>query len=122
MAHAPPRVDVCDVDPGLVRIVERAVPGARVLRAKALGTDDASPGERLTTKAAGYGIPICIDLEVSGEPRRVVLHGSSANAFGHDRRADRAAELLLAADTYDSIPAHTRVLDVGAFRRDGTSV
>ncbi|HVJ17134.1 MAG TPA: aminoglycoside phosphotransferase family protein [Polyangiaceae bacterium] len=110
------------VDPGLVRIVERAVPGARVLRAKVLGSDDASAGEQPTSKAAGYGIPIRIDIEVSGQTRRVVLHGSSANQFGHDRRADRAAELLLAADTYGSIPAHSRVLDVGAFRRDGTSV
>jgi hypothetical protein len=110
------------LDPELVRIVERAIPGARVLRARAFGTDDAAVGEQVTTKAAGYGIPIRIDIEVSGESRRVVLHGSSANDFGHDRRADRAAELLLAADTYASIPAHTRVLDVGAFRRDGTSV
>lgn len=122
MAHDPSASEAYAVDPGLVRIVERAVPGARVLRARAIATDDASPGEQLTTKAAGYGIPIRIDIEVSGEPRRLVLHGSSANQFGHDRRADRAAELLLAADTYGSIPGHTRVLDVGAFRRDGTSV
>jgi hypothetical protein len=111
-----------DIDPELVRIVERAVPGARVLRARALGTDDASAGEQLTTKAAGYGTPVRIDLEVSGEAKRLVLHGTSANQFGHDRRSDRAAELLLAADTFDSIPLHTRVLDVGALKRDGTSV
>lgn len=122
MALAPSVTEMLDVDPGLVRIVERAIPGARVLRARALGTDDASQGEQVTTKAAGYGIPIRIDIEVRGEARCVVLHGSSANQFGHDRRADRAAELLLAADTYGSIPSHTRVLDVGAFRRDGTSV
>lgn len=111
-----------DADPALVRIVERAIPGARVLRARPLGTDDASSGAQVTTKAAGYGIPIRIDIDVDGETRRVVLHGSSANQFGHDRRADRAAELLLAADTYGSIPSHARVLDVGAFRDDGTSV
>lgn len=122
MAFDPFVTAVPDVDPGLVRIVERAVPRARVLRAKPLGADDASPGPQVTTKSTGYGIPIRIDIEVNGQARRVVLHGSSANQFGHDRRSDRAAELLLAADTYDSIPAHTRVLDVGAFRRDGTSV
>lgn len=122
MAPELPIADARAIDPGLVRLVERAIPGARVLRARAFGTDDASSEEQVTTKAAGYGVPIRIDIEVGGEPRRVVLHGSSANEFGHDRRADRAAELLLAADTYGSIPAHTRVLDVGAFRRDGTSV
>jgi thiamine kinase-like enzyme len=111
-----------DAEPALVHLVERAIPGARVLRARTFGTDDASVGEQVTTKAAGYGIPIRIDIEVDGETRRVVLHGSSANQFGHDRRADRAAELLLAADTYGSIPSHVRVLDVGAFRNDGTSV
>jgi len=113
---------VRDLDPGLVRIVERAIPGARVLRAKPLGTDDTSAGAQVTAKSAGYGIPIRIHIEVNGHQRCVVLHGSSANQFGHDRRSDRAAELLLAADTYGSIPAHTQVLDVGAFRRDGTSV
>jgi hypothetical protein len=111
-----------NVDPGIVRIVERAIPGSRTLRASVLGADQASRGEQVTTKAAGYGIPIRIDLELNGEPRTVVLHGSSANRFGHDRRADRAAELLLAADTQGSIPRHSRVLDVGAFRSDGTSV
>ncbi len=111
-----------DVDPELVRIVQRAVPGARVLQAVTLGPDEASRGHQVTAKSVGYGIPIRIDADVAGQERRFVLHGSSANQFGHDRRADRAAELLLAADSFASIPLHTRALDVGAFRRDGSSV
>src|SRR5687767_7732441 len=111
-----------DVDPELSRIVRRAVPRARILSAVAMGPDDASPSQSITAKSAGYGIPIRIDVEVDGQRRSFVLHGSSANQFGHDRRADRAAELLLAADTFASIPRHTRALDVGAFRRDGSSV
>ena len=87
-----------------------------------MGPDDASPSQSITAKSAGYGIPIRIDVEVDGQRRSFVLHGSSANQFGHDRRADRAAELLLAADTFASIHRHTRALDVGAFRRDGSSV
>lgn len=110
------------IDPELARIVHRALPNARVLRAVALGNDDAVGGRQLTAKAAGYGIPIRIDVDDDGHRRAFVLHGTSANQFGHDRRADRAAELLLAADTYASIPGHARALDVGAFRSDGTSV
>jgi aminoglycoside phosphotransferase (APT) family kinase protein len=110
------------VDPELARIVERAAPGALIIRAKALGTDETSDQQQTTAKAAGYGIPIRIDVEVHGQARSFVLHGSSANQFGHDRRADRAAELLLAADTYGRIPQHVRALEVGAFRPDGSSV
>jgi streptomycin 6-kinase len=110
------------VDPELMRIVNRALPGARLLRAVTLGADDAAEALDETAKVAGYGAPVRIDVEVAGERRSLVLHQASPNPFGHDRRADRAAELLLAADTFDTIPEHTRVLDVGAFRRDGASI
>jgi hypothetical protein len=119
--HAGSAPDV-DVDPELERIVHRALPRARVLRAVALGTDEAAGASGATVKAAGYGIPIRIDVEADGALSTLVLHGTSSNRFGHDRRADRAAELILAADTFDSIPRHAPALDVGAFRRDGQSV
>jgi streptomycin 6-kinase len=110
------------IDPELARIVERAAPGARIVRAVTLGPDQSSGEDLATVKATGYGIPIRIDVELEGRPQSFVLHGSSANQFGHDRRADRAAEVLLAADSFASIPQHVRALDVGAFRRDGSSV
>ncbi len=113
---------VQDIDPELQRIVARVAPGARIQRAVRLGIDDGASADQATAKSAGYGVPIRIDVEVGPERRSFVLHGTSANDFGHDRRADRAAELLLAADTYGSIPRHVRALEVGAFRRDGTSV
>jgi hypothetical protein len=110
------------IDPELARIVERANPGARVLRITTLGPDDGAAGHQRTAKAVGYGIPVRIDAEIAGAVKSFVLHGSAANPFGHDRRADRAAELLLAADTFELIPKHVRPLDVGAFRRDGSSL
>jgi aminoglycoside phosphotransferase (APT) family kinase protein len=119
---APVETNSPAIDPELERIVRRTSPSAQVLRAVTLGSDDAIGVHQATAKAAGYGIPIQIDVEDSGQRRTFVLHGTSANQFGHDRRADRAAELLLAADTYGSIPGHARALDVGAFRRDGTSI
>lgn len=117
-----PTADAQGIDPELERIVRRAVPNARLLGAVALGNDDAVGVRELTAKGAGYGIPIRIDVEVDGRRRAFVLHGTSPNQFGHDRRADRAAELLLAADTFGSIPGHAQALDVGAFRSNGTSV
>jgi hypothetical protein len=126
---APPTVpqnpfneDARGIDPELERIVRRASPTAKVLRAVTFDSDDATGVRQATAKAAGYGIPVKIDVDDAGRQRTFVLHGTSANQFGHDRRADRAAELLLAADTYGSIPGHAPVLDMGAFRRDGASI
>ena len=51
-----------------------------------------------------------------------MLHGASNNAFGHNRRSDRAAEMLLASDTIDGIPRHAKLLDVGAYRLNGGTI
>ncbi len=65
-------------------------------------------------KHIGYGEPALLRYRVRGEERRAVLHTMAPNWFDHDRRADRAALVLLAADTFDRVPHHSRVLDVGA--------
>jgi hypothetical protein len=65
-------------------------------------------------KHIGYGEPALLRYRARGEERRAVLHTMAPNWFGHDRRADRAALVLLAADTFHRIPRHSRVLDVGA--------
>jgi hypothetical protein len=72
-------------------------------------------------KQIGYGEPllVCYRRAGSDEERRAVLHTMQPSWFGHDRRADRAALVLLAADTYDALPRHTRVLDVGAIGARG---
>jgi hypothetical protein len=100
----------------LQRLVEAALPGARIVAVEALGVDAKPSGA--STKGTGYGAPLRIDLELDGAPRSVVLHTATANAFGHDRRADRAAEVLLAADTFGAVARHVRALDVGAYRGD----
>lgn len=101
-------------DPRLQRLVEAALPGAHIVAVEALGVDTKPSGS--STKGAGYGAPLRLDLELQGERRTVVLHTATANAYGHDRRADRAAEALLAADTFGAVPRHVRALDVGAYR------
>jgi len=77
-------------------------------------------------KHIGYGEPALVRYRVGGRvggrEQRAVLHTMAPNWFGHDRRSDRAALVLLAADTYAEVPRHTRVLDVGAFDARGELV
>ena len=73
-------------------------------------------------KHIGYGEPALVRYRAGGREKRCVLHTMAPNWFGHDRRADRAALVLLAADTYGDLPRHTRVLDVGAFDAEGSLV
>jgi hypothetical protein len=102
---------------GLGALVARVFPGGRLLGVCSLGNDSANA---LTSrKGAGYGAPLAIQVEVGGETRRMVLHTATRNQFGHDRRADRAAEMLLAYDSFERIPNHVRALEVGAWTRDG---
>jgi hypothetical protein len=101
----------------LRQIVDGALPGAQILRVLPLGADTVKADE--TKKASGYGVPLRIDVLFANHVRSLVLHTATSNEFGHDRRADRAQEIVLAADTFGSIPNHVRALDVGAYRADG---
>lgn len=98
----------------LQRLVGRALPGAQIVRVLPLKADTAIADE--SVKGGGYGAPLRLDVIHEGRPKSLVLHTVTSNQFGHDRRADRAAEVLLAADTFGTIPRHVAVLDVGAYR------
>ncbi|WP_437731207.1 aminoglycoside phosphotransferase family protein [Sorangium sp. So ce1335] len=103
---------------GSVRqLVEAVLPDARVVDVTTLGPDSAR--DDLTEKAAGYGVPRRITVaRRDGATQRLVLHTSTADTFGHERRSDRAAEMLLAFDTFGSIPAHVQIVDVGTLTSD----
>jgi prepilin-type processing-associated H-X9-DG protein len=106
------------VAPGLERLLDQLFPGAAIVSVEPLGADRETDDE--TLKAGGYGVPVKIRLRASGgDEQEIVWHTAAANEFGHDRRSDRAQELLLAFDTFDRIPGHVRALDVGAVLRDG---
>jgi hypothetical protein len=98
----------------LQRLVAGALPGAVIQSVVALGADGSETGE--SAKGAGYGAPLRLDVRLGERSLALVLHTATANDFGHDRRADRAAEVLLAADTFGELPRHVRVLDVGAYK------
>lgn len=96
-------------------------PGARLVSARALG-DDAHP-EGETAKELGYGHPIRIELSLpDGSAHDLVLHVIRGDPYGHDRRADRVAEVVLAADTSGRVPGHVRVTDVGVLKDAGPLV
>jgi len=95
-------------------------PGSSVEEIGLLGSDQA---DDQTEKGLGYGAPLRIRLrEASGRWRDLVFHVATANDFGHDRRADRAAEMLLAYDTFAAIPRQVAALDVGTIDGDGRLV
>lgn len=96
-----------------VRDVVRAVlPDAEVLSVAPLRPD--TDATEATHKAAGYGAPLAVRIRrVGGAEEQLVVHFEAPNDFGHDRRADRAANVLLAWDDFPKIPGHVRPLDVG---------
>ena len=76
-------------------------------------------GGRQGDKGYGYGIPLRLDYELDGRPRRAVLESVRPGAFGHEHMADRAQILLWAHGAFNRLPRHVASLDVGAVRRGG---
>jgi hypothetical protein len=79
-------------------------------------------GGRQGDKGYGYGIPLRVDYEVDGKPRRAVLESVRPGPFGHEHMADRAQALLWAHDAFNRLPRHVVALDVGAVHRNGELV
>src|SRR5262245_20050236 len=115
-----PKRFASNVTPALEGIVTRVYPGARLLEVTPFPSDAAAAASESTLKVVRYGVPLLLRVrEASGRERKLVFHTARPDVFGHDRRSDRAAELLLAHDTFDSIPGHVRPIDVGAIKNDG---
>jgi Phosphotransferase enzyme family len=104
----------------ITEMVRRALGDADVCAVVALPAES-SNGDG-AAKPDGYRTSVRVDVQVGGLLRGFVLHTAMSNHFGYERRADRAAEMLLSSDTSASIPRHVKVIDVGAYRTDGGSV
>ncbi|MCB0061840.1 MAG: phosphotransferase [Caldilineaceae bacterium] len=75
-------------------------------------------------KAFGYGNPLFVDFShfhADGKSQReqVVLHTMAPERFGHERRADRAYNMILEFDTFNKLPHHAPSADMGAITHDG---
>jgi hypothetical protein len=90
---------------------------ARILNVQMLGKSGEDQFKRY-----GYGTPVMIDYEADGKLRRAVLHTVTAGPFGHEHMSDRAQSLIWEHSSFNNLPRHVRSIDVGAFRRDGTTV
>lgn len=102
---------------GLRARLAELFPGATVVAVDAL-VPDAGTGE--TEKEIGYGQPLRVRVkDATGATRQLVFHVERPNDYGHDRRADRAADILLAWDSFRLVPRHARALDVGAITAGG---
>jgi aminoglycoside phosphotransferase (APT) family kinase protein len=105
---------------GLTEYIERLFPGARVLAVEPLAPDSGATTDS-TSKVEGFGRPMRVRL-IDGTVRDLVWRTASANDFGHDRRSDRAQQILLAFDDFPGMPRHVAALDVGAMLADGRLV
>lgn len=72
-----------------------------------------------TTKAAGYGRPVRISLTGRGGARELVWRVATPDQFGHDRRSDRAGNLMLAYDDFARVPDHVAPVDLGMIGAGG---
>jgi aminoglycoside phosphotransferase (APT) family kinase protein len=72
-----------------------------------------------SVKTYGYGQPVLVKYRVASQERSAVLRTMAPSPFGHERRADRAASLLLSYDTFNDLPRHVRAVDVGVLGPDG---
>ena len=108
---------VPDIPAGLKARLASLFPGTAIVETSALAPDS---GAADTLKAEGYGSPLRLVLrDPAGRERAVVFRTVTSDVFGHDRRSDRAAEVLLEWDTFRLVPGHVRALDTGAVLRGG---
>ncbi len=95
----------------------RGFPRARVGSVHPLGAEESA-----AQKGYGYGRPLLVHFESGAMAYRVVLRTMGPDPFGHDRRSDRFANLLLAYDTFNTIPRHIDAIDAGGFTDEGVMV
>ena len=88
---------------------------ARILGISVLGQE---PGAHVL-KGYGYGVPVKVEYELSGQRRTAVLETVTPGPFGHEHMADRAQILLWSHAAYNQLPRHVHSLDVGGFSKDG---
>ncbi len=84
---------------------------------KSITAAETRHGDVPPLKVFGYGHPLLIRYRLGDREECVVLRTATTNAYGHEYRADRAAELLLSFDTYNALPQHIAALDIGIFAR-----
>lgn len=105
--------------PRLREHLARIYPGYRVISVDPLAPDTGATAGSLE-KAAGYGLPVKVTLAGEhGEHLELVWRTATSDEFGHDRRADRTANMVLAFDNFARTPRHIAAIDIGTIGPDG---
>ncbi|HVB12260.1 MAG TPA: hypothetical protein VNE86_03945, partial [Nitrososphaerales archaeon] len=74
-------------------------------------------------KEMGYGAPYLVVYNSGGKQKRSILSTMRiGHGFGHDYRSDRVDNLVMEYDTWNNLPKHCRVQDLGAFKKGDSSM
>jgi hypothetical protein len=74
-------------------------------------------------KKLGYGVPYLIAYTVGARKKKAILSTMRiGHGFGHDYRADRVDNQVLAYDTWNQLPGHCKVDDLGVFNNRDSSM
>ncbi|MDG6997581.1 MAG: phosphotransferase [Nitrososphaerota archaeon] len=88
-----------------------------------LGEYEKSAQSRSDIKTLGYGIPyLVVYTEGRKTKKSIVSTMRISHGFGHDFRADRVDNLVLSYDTWNRLPNHSKIQDIGAFRKSDSSM
>lgn len=69
-------------------------------------------------KQMGYGAPYLIEYISKKKRNKLILSTMRiAHGFGHDYRSDRIENLVLSFDTWNNLPKHCKIIDLGALRK-----
>lgn len=74
-------------------------------------------------KKMGYGVPYLIEYKLKKKAGRLILSTMRvSHGFGHDYRSDRVENLVLSYDTWNDLPRHCKVIDLGGFSKRDSSM
>ncbi|MDG6995346.1 MAG: aminoglycoside phosphotransferase family protein [Nitrososphaerota archaeon] len=74
-------------------------------------------------KTLGYGVPYLVVYKQGGQTRRSIVSTMRiSRGFGHDYRSDRIDNLVLSYDTWNRLPKHSKIQDIGAFKKKDSSM
>lgn len=110
-----PRITIQTVSEYLKNLHEKRV---RIISMTTKGAEEAGAG----LKGFGYGSPLFIEYEVSGEIKKVVLETMAPSTFGHDHFSDRAQTILWEHSCFNTLPRHVRSIDAGAVLEGGDMI